>query len=100
ALGACATDRLAGVDVTTSFDIGTGLHAIDVGSLTRDYVLHVPQRRPMASSGMVLPYSLILVLHGSSATGGDIEATTNMDSVSEANRVVVAYPNAVAGAGG
>lgn len=96
----CALDRLNGVDATTTFEIGTGLHTIDVGSLTREYVLHVPQRRPMTSSGMLLPYSLILVLHGSSATGGDIEATTSMDSVSEANRLVVAYPNGVAGGGG
>lgn len=99
-MNGCDSDRLNGVDVTTVFEIGTGLHQIDVGALTREYVLHVPQRRPMNSSGMVLPYSLVLVLHGSSASGGDIEATTNMDSVSEANRVVVAYPNGVAGAGG
>jgi polyhydroxybutyrate depolymerase len=60
----------------------------------------VPSRRPMAQSGTLLPYSLTIVLHGSSGTGEDIRATTNMDSVSEANRVVMVYPNAVAGAGG
>jgi polyhydroxybutyrate depolymerase len=102
AIGAagCSMDSITGENATTSFDIGTGLHTIDVGSLTREYILHVPQRRPMTSAGVVLPYPLVLVLHGSSGTGGDIEATTNMDSVSEANRVVVAYPNGVAGAGG
>jgi polyhydroxybutyrate depolymerase len=96
----CAIDRLTSTNAVATFDVGTGLHTIDVGSLTREYVLHVPQRRPTTSSGMLLPYPLVLVLHGSSGSGGDIEATTNMDSVSEANRVVVAYPNAVAGAGG
>lgn len=100
AAAGCSFDGLTGANATTSFDVGTGLHSIDVGSLTREYILHVPQRRPMTSSGMVLPYPLVVVLHGSSATGGDIEATTNMDSVSEANRIVVAYPNGVAGAGG
>ncbi len=96
----CSIDSLTGENATTTFDVGTGLHTIDVGSLTREYILHVPQRRPMNSSGVVLPFPLVIVLHGSSATGGDIEATTNMDSVSEANRIVVAYPNGVAGAGG
>jgi polyhydroxybutyrate depolymerase len=96
----CALDGVAGLTTTTKFDPGTGLHTIDVGSLTRDYLLHVPQRRPMTSSGTLLPYSLIIVLHGSSGSGQDIRATTNMDSVSEANRLVVAYPNGVAGAGG
>jgi polyhydroxybutyrate depolymerase len=96
----CALDRLVGTDTTTKFDVGTGLHQIEVGSLSREYLLHVPQRRPMTSSGTLLPYPLVIVLHGSSGSGEDIRGTTNMDSVSEANRLVVVYPNAVAGAGG
>jgi polyhydroxybutyrate depolymerase len=96
----CAPDSLVGLEPTTKFEAGTGLHTIEVGSLSRQYVLHVPQRRPMMANGAVLPYSLIIVLHGSSGSGLDIRATTNMDSVSEAQRLVVAYPNGVAGAGG
>jgi polyhydroxybutyrate depolymerase len=97
---ACATDAIDGVNETTSFAVGTGLHTITVGTLDRTYILHVPSRRPMSQSGTLMPYPLMIVLHGSSGSGDDIRATTNMDSVSEANRVIVAYPNGVAGSGG
>lgn len=99
-LGGCATDALDGVDESTSFSPGTALHTLTVGSLDRTYIVHVPSKRPMAQSGAVLPFPLTIVLHGSSGSGQDIRATTNMDSVSEANRIVVVYPNAIAGAGG
>jgi polyhydroxybutyrate depolymerase len=97
---ACASDGILDIDESTSFSPGTGLHTIAVGSLQRSYILHVPSHRPMTQSGTVLPYPVTIVLHGSSGSGDDIRGTTNMDSVSEANRVVVVYPNAVAGAGG
>ena len=99
-LAGCASDDLLGVGESTSFAAGTALHTLTVGSLERSYIVHVPSRRPMAQSGTLLPYPLTIVLHGSSGTGEDIRATTNMDSVSDANRVVMVYPNAVAGAGG
>jgi polyhydroxybutyrate depolymerase len=54
----------------------------------------------MTSSGALLAYPLIIVLHGSSGNADDIHATTNMDSVREANRTIVAYPNGVGGGGG
>ncbi|MEO7083633.1 MAG: PHB depolymerase family esterase [Gemmatimonadaceae bacterium] len=97
---ACSADSVVSPDITSGFDIGTGLHGINAGSLNREYVLHVPKLRPMTSSGVLLGYPLMIVLHGSSGSGEDIRATTNMDSVSEANRTIVAYPNAVGGAGG
>jgi polyhydroxybutyrate depolymerase len=96
----CSTDSVVDPDATSSFAIGSGLHAITVGSLDRSYLLHVPKLRPMSTSGVLLAYPLIIVLHGSSGSAEDIEATTNMDSVSEANRTIVAYPNGVGGAGG
>jgi polyhydroxybutyrate depolymerase len=96
----CASDGILGIDESTSFSPGTALHTITVGSLQRSYIVHVPSRRPMTQSGTLLPYPLTIVLHGSSGTGEDIRGTTNMDSVSDVNRIVVVYPNAVAGAGG
>lgn len=101
AVAACAADSIDSVASSATFDVGTtASHSIVVGSLTREYILHVPAHRPTTSSGTVLAYPLIIVLHGSSADGEDIRATTNMDSVSEANRTIVAYPNGVRGAGG
>ena len=97
---ACASEGILDVDESTSFSSGTALHTMTVGSLQRSYILHVPAHRPMTQSGTLLSYPLTIVLHGSSGSGDDIRGTTNMDSVSEANRVVVVYPNAVAGAGG
>ncbi len=99
-LAGCATDSIDGVNESSSFSPGTALHTITVGSLDRTYIVHVPSRRPMAQSGAVLPYPLTIVLHGSSGSGEDIRGTTNMDSVADANRIVVVYPNGVAGAGG
>ena len=99
ALG-CSVDSVVSPDVTSAFGVGTGLHAISVGSLDRSYLLHIPKLRPMTSSGALLAYPLIIVLHGSSGSADDIRATTNMDSVSEANRTIVAYPNGVGGGGG
>jgi polyhydroxybutyrate depolymerase len=100
ACAACASDSILGVNETVSFAPGTGLHTITVGTLDRTYILHVPSKRPMSQSGTLMPYPLMIVLHGSSGSGDDIRGTTNMDSVSEANRVIVVYPNGVAGAGG
>ena len=97
---ACASDGILGIDESSSFSPGTALHTITVGSLQRSYIVHVPSHRPMTQSGTLLAYPLTIVLHGSSGSGDDIRGTTNMDSVSEANRVVVVYPNGVAGAGG
>lgn len=86
---------------TGDYVIGTTNHSLDVEGLTRTFILHVPVNRPMSTgNGAVLPYPLIIVLHGSSSSGADIEGTTNMDSLAEVNRSIVAYPDGIAGAGG
>ncbi len=97
---ACNSDGLLGLKTSTTFTIGTAIHDIAVGDLARSYVLHVPTKRPTATNGTLMAYPLMIVLHGSSATGADIRETSNMDSVSEAHRWVVAYPNGVQGSGG
>lgn len=99
-LSACEAEDLLGVGASTDFGPGTALHSLQVGSLKRDYILHVPSRRPTTPSGTLLTYPLIILLHGSSGSGGDIRALSNMDSVGDANRLVVAYPNGIRGSGG
>ncbi len=96
----CASDGIFGVDAVSGFASGTGLHTISVGSLQRDYILHVPPHRPTSTSGTLLPYPLVVVLHGSSGSGEDIRGTTQMDSVGDANHWIIAYPDGVRGEGG
>jgi len=83
-----------------SWKRGTAMHFITVGTMARDYLLHIPQRRPVRLGGTaVRPYSLVLVLHGSSGTAEDIRQTSRMDSLSELFRFVVAYPSGSNGGG-
>ena len=90
-LVACNSDGLLGLKKSTTFTVGTALHDIAVGSLSRSYVLHVPTKRPTASNGTLMAYPLMIVLHGSSATGADIRATSNMDA--PAFDIAFAMPN-------
>lgn len=78
---------------------GTTMHYLSVGATPRQYLLHVPQRRPVRAGGVIRPYSLVLVLHGSSSNGDDIRQVSQMDSISEARRFLVAYPYGTNGGG-
>jgi len=93
----CAPHGILGP--TGSWKRGTAVHFITVGTMPRDYLLHVPQRRPVRLGGTVRPYSLVLVLHGSSGTAEDIRQTSQMDSFSELLRFLVAYPSGSNGGG-
>jgi len=93
----CAPHGIVGT--SGNWKRGTTTHFIAVGSASRDYLLHVPMRRPVLLGGVVRPYSLVLVLHGSSGSADDIRQTSGMDSLSEAFRFVVAYPTGTNGGG-
>src|SRR5262249_51615273 len=81
---ACSSDSLFGLNPTTSFSTGTTtLHQLDVGELTRSYELYVPTKRPMAQNGTALAYPLLIVLHGSGASGDDMREMTRLDSIAE-----------------
>jgi polyhydroxybutyrate depolymerase len=97
-LVSCSSDGITGT--AGSWKAGTDVHQIVVGPLTRSYLLHVPARRPISSAGIVLPYPLLIVLHGSSGSAADIRRVTKMDSLSETARFLVAYPSGVQGGGG
>jgi polyhydroxybutyrate depolymerase len=79
---------------------GTASHSLVVGSLTRTYFVHVPARRRLSTAGLVIPWPLVIVLHGSSGDGPTIEHQSGMDSLAEAQRFLVAYPNGTGGAFG
>jgi len=93
----CAPQGIVGT--SGNWKRGTTTHFISVGTTPREYLLHVPQRRPVRLGGAIRPYSLVLVLHGSSASGEDIRQVSRMDSLSELLRFVVAYPNGTSGGG-
>ena len=97
-LAACVPEVISGG--SGSFGVGTAGHNVAVGDLSRTYLLHVPTKRPVNTSGIVRPYSLVIVLHGSSGSAEEIEATTRMDLLSETGRFLVAYPNGLKGGGG
>ena len=78
---------------------GTTTHYMTVGNYPRDYVLHVPSRRPATPGDTLAPLPLLLVLHGSSGTAEDIRQTTQMDALGDAHGFVIAYPDGTNGGG-
>jgi polyhydroxybutyrate depolymerase len=96
--GGCHFDGIAGG--AGGWTPGLATHDVVVGDLTRQYLMHVPSKRPTTSAGTIRSYSLVIVLHGSSGSSDEIRQTTGMDSLSEVGRFLVAYPQGVQGAGG
>ena len=79
---------------------GTSTHSSDVGSLTRTFLVHIPSHRRVNGAGVTLPWPLVIVLHGSSGDAASIEHQSGMDSLADAQRFIVAYPNGTGGAFG
>jgi polyhydroxybutyrate depolymerase len=100
ALSACSIDRLLGVSGNTAFSAGTSNHALTIDALERTYLLHVPKKKLVTSTGTPRAYPLVIMLHGSSATGDAIEHSSQMDALADSIGFIVAYPNASRGAGG
>ena len=94
---ACSGDGPTAPGESGNWKKGTASHAIVEGGLTRSYVLHVPPTPRRGAGSIVLPYPLVLVLHGSSADATAIEDASRMDSLADANLFLVAYPNATGG---
>ena len=82
-----------------SWMTGTTPHFILVGGTSRSYLLHVPPRDTAVAVDTLARYPLVLVLHGSSSGSDDIRQTTGMDSLSDANGFIVAYPQGTDGSG-
>lgn len=96
--GGCHFDGISGA--AGDWRPGIATHDVAIGGLNRRYDLRVPLKRPTTAAGLVRPYWLVIVLHGSSGSSDEIRQTTGMDSLAEAGRFIVAYPQGLRGAGG
>ena len=76
---------------------GTATHQVGTGRDARFFLLHVPSRPRRNFIGVVRPYPLIIVLHGSDADGESVRQFSGMDSIADARGFLVAYPHATKG---
>jgi polyhydroxybutyrate depolymerase len=72
---------------------GTVQLGMRVGADARSYLLHVPPHAPRRF-GRAEPYPLLIVLHGSGASGQTIRRMSRLDSLADASGLIVAYPDA------
>lgn len=70
-------------------DRATQAHTIEVGGLTRTYLLHVPPTLPAG------PAPLVLVFHGGGGNGPGTERLTRFSELADRERLLVAYPEGV-----
>lgn len=70
-------------------DRATQAHALEVGGLTRTYLLHVPPTLPAG------PAPLVLVFHGGGGNGLGTERLTRFSELADREGVLVAYPEGV-----
>ncbi len=94
----CTSDGPTAAGESGDWSAGTWQHATVVGSLTRTYLAHVPAHRRLSTAGVAIPWPLVIVLHGSSGDAAAVEEESGMDSLADAQRFVVAYPNGTGGA--
>jgi polyhydroxybutyrate depolymerase len=67
----------------------TQAHRLEVGGLTRSYLLHVP---PALPAGQV---PLVLVFHGGGGNGLGTERLTRFSELADRERLLVAYPEGI-----
>ena len=93
ALSSCATLAPDVLDGTLARGFTSARH-VRMGDWERDYLLHVPRQSPTNILGRARRFPLLIVLHGSGATGETVREQSGMDSVAEAHRFLAAYPDA------
>lgn len=91
----CIPERHAPA-ATAAESPGTADYRIQIGALERTYLLHVPPKRPRRL-GRDVAYPLVIVLHGSGASGETVRRMSNMDALADSARFLVAYPNGTTG---
>jgi polyhydroxybutyrate depolymerase len=94
---ACANFGPMSASESGVWSAGTALHTASVGALTRTFLVHVPPHRRLSTSGLTLSWPLVIVLHGSAGDASSIEHQSGMDSLADAQRFLVAYPNGTGG---
>jgi polyhydroxybutyrate depolymerase len=67
----------------------TQAHTLEVGGLTRSYLLHVPPALPAG------PVPLVLVFHGGGGNGSGTERLTRFSELADRERLLVAYPEGI-----
>ena len=70
-------------------DRATQAHTLEVGGVTRSYLLHVPPALPAGSA------PLVLVFHGGGGTGTGVERLTRFSELADREGVLVAYPDGI-----
>jgi len=76
-----------------STEPGTAQLDLRVGDADRTYLLHVPPHPPRRF-GFAGQYPLLIVLHGSGASGQTIRQISHLDSLADRAGMVVVYPDA------
>jgi polyhydroxybutyrate depolymerase len=92
ALAACATWGIPRRS-SPSTEPGTAQLELRVGDELRTYLLHVPPHPPRRL-GFAEGYPLVIVLHGSGASGQTIRQMSHLDSLADGVGALVVYPDA------
>jgi len=90
-LGSC--DRSYVVHGRDSWTPGNGRYAVLVGNDARTFLVHIPKERHRNRVGVVEPFPLVVLLHGSGADGESIRRVSRFDSLADGYHVVAGYPD-------
>ena len=90
-LGSC--DRSYLVHGRDSWASGNARYAVVVGNDARTFLVHVPREPTRNRLGVVEPFPLVVLLHGSGADGETIRKLSHFDSLADVFHVVAVYPD-------
>jgi polyhydroxybutyrate depolymerase len=72
---------------------GSHMHTVAIEDDDRSYLLHVPSARPRNRFGAPRAYPVVIVLHGSGASGETVREQSGMDRLADSLLFLAAYPN-------
>jgi len=88
-VGLIAAVWSAALALPAAADRATQAYTLEVGGLTRSYLLRVPPALPAG------PVPLVLVFHGGGGTGAGTERLTRFSELADREGILVAYPEGV-----
>jgi polyhydroxybutyrate depolymerase len=88
ALSGCtgAAARPAGPPPATALPVGSSVHSIEAGGVSRTYIVYRPAALPAAAP-------LVVMLHGGFGSASQAEKSYGWDAEADRGRFVVAYPD-------